>query len=184
MLAPLVLLAIGSIVAGFVGVPHFLGGDSIPNHLEHFLHPVLPASGAFAAAPGSGEAVGHGALPITEWGAMLITLLIAAGAILVAARLYRRGPLPEGAPSRIVRGVRGKFYVDELYERVILAPYRALCRASAALDERVVDGLVNGAGLTIDLAGEVLRRLQTGYVRQYALGFFVGTVLILYFVLR
>jgi NADH:ubiquinone oxidoreductase subunit 5 (subunit L)/multisubunit Na+/H+ antiporter MnhA subunit len=115
---------------------------------------------------------------------MLITLLVAAGAILAAAGIYRRGPLPEGAPSRIVQFVRGKFYVDELYGHVVLGPYRALCRASAAIDERIVDGLVNGAGFTTDLAGEVLRLVQTGYVRQYALGFLAGTVVILYFVLR
>jgi len=171
MLAPLVVLAIGSMAAGFLGVPHFLGGDAIPNQIERFLEPVLPASG-------------HGAAPITEWGAMLATLLVAAGAMLLAARLYRRGPLPEGAPSLVVRLVRGKYFVDELYERIILGPYRALCRAAAAVDERIVDGLVNAAGFATDLAGEMLRLLQSGYVRQYALGFLVGTVVILYVVLR
>jgi NADH-quinone oxidoreductase subunit L len=184
MLGPLVVLAVGSTVVGFLGVPHFLGGESVPNYLEHFLHPVVPAPGAVATAAGAGESAGHSEAPIPEWGAMLVTLLVAAGAILAAARIYRRGPLPEGVPSPIVRFARGKFYVDELYERLVLMPYRALCRGAAALDERIVDGLVNGAGFAADLTGEMLRLVQTGYVRQYALGFFVGTVVILYFVLR
>ena len=47
----------------------------------------------------------------------------------------------------------------------------------------MVDGLVNAAGIGTDLAGEMARLAQTGYVRNYALAFFLGTVLILYFVL-
>ena len=63
-------------------------------------------------------------------------------------------------------------------------PYRALCRLSSAFDARIVDGLVNAAGFSTDMAGEVARLAQTGYVRNYALGFFAGAVVILWYVLR
>jgi NADH-quinone oxidoreductase subunit L len=173
MLLPLILLAIGSVFAGFVGMPHFLGGESFPNLFEHWLEPVLPAAG---------EAAG-GAPALSEWAAMIVALLASAAGIALGYALYRNGPLPE-RPSLGVRLVRGKYFVDEAYDRFLIRPYRFLCRLGAAIDARIVDGLVNAVGFTTDLTGEMLRLAQTGYVRNYALGFFAGTILILYYVLR
>jgi NADH-quinone oxidoreductase subunit L len=175
MTLPLGLLAVGSMLAGFLGVPHFLGGAALPNLLERWLEPVLPQAAAAAA---------HGAPPLSEGAAMIVTLIVAGVSIAFAAGLYRRGPLPSVAPSPLLRLIRGKYFVDELYDAVILAPYYGLCRLSSAFDRRVVDGAVNAVSFTTDLGGELIRLAQTGYVRQYALVFFMGTVLILYFVLR
>ncbi|HYV85513.1 MAG TPA: proton-conducting transporter membrane subunit, partial [Patescibacteria group bacterium] len=185
MLWPLAILAVGSILAGFVGVPGFLTGGAIPNHLESWLEPVLSAGTAGAAGAGGAAAEGSAAhaAPLSEWGALVTALLVSVGGIAGAFSLYRRGPLPEGA-NPLVRLVRNKYYVDEIYDRFILGPYRGLCRLSAAFDERIVDGLVNATAFTADMTGEVLRLVQTGYVRNYALGFLAGAVLILYYVLR
>jgi NADH-quinone oxidoreductase subunit L len=193
MLWPLAILAVGSVLAGFVGVPEFLTGGSVTNHLEHWLAPVLSGGAAAGAAAGGAEgaagvaegvagAAAHAA-PLSEWGALVTALLVSVAGIAGAFALYRRGPLLEGA-NPIVRVVRDKYYVDELYDRIILGPYRALCRICAAFDERVVDGLVNATAFTADMTGEVMRLMQTGYVRNYALGFFAGAVVILYYVLR
>ncbi|HYV17477.1 MAG TPA: NADH-quinone oxidoreductase subunit L, partial [Verrucomicrobiae bacterium] len=171
MLVPLILLAAGSVVAGFVGVPHFLGGESLPNLFEHWLEPVLPA------------AAGEAATPLSEWAAMAVALLASLGGIAFGTMRYRHGPLPERA-SAGVRLVRGKYFVDEAYDLLVLGPYRFLCKLGAAFDTRIVDGLVNAVGFVTDLTGELLRLAQTGYVRNYALGFFAGTILILYYVLR
>jgi len=181
MLLPLILLAIGSAFAGLVGVPHFLGGDAVPNLFEHWLEPVMPAVTGVAThgAAGAGEA----AAPLSEWAAMIVALLASAAGIALGYTMYRNGPLPE-RPSLGVRLVRGRYFVDEAYDRLIVGPYRFLCRLGAALDARVVDGLVNAVGFVTDLTGEMLRLTQTGYVRNYALGFFGGTILILYYVLR
>jgi NADH-quinone oxidoreductase subunit L len=181
MLLPLILLAIGSVFAGLVGVPHFLGGDAVPNLFERWLEPVMPAVTAVAThgAAGAGDA----AAPLSEWVAMIVALLASAAGIAVGYTMYRNGPLPE-RPSLGVRLVRGKYFVDEAYDRFLVGPYRFLCRLGAALDARVVDGLVNAVGFVTDLTGEMLRLTQTGYVRNYALGFFGGTILILYYVLR
>jgi NADH-quinone oxidoreductase subunit L len=172
MTTPLAVLAVGSALAGFLGVPHFLGGEALPNVMERWLEPALPHTAA----------AGHAA-PLGEIAAMLIALLVSGAGIAGAFHLYRRGPQPEGA-SPLVRIVRNKYYVDEIYDAVILRPYRALCRLSSAFDARVVDGLVNAAGFTTDMAGEVLRLAQTGYVRNYALAFMAGAVVILWYVLR
>jgi len=180
MTMPLAVLAVGSALVGFLGVPHFLGGGALPNVMEHWLAPVLPHAAAVAGEHGA--AAGHAA-PIGELAAMLVALLVSGAGIAGAFHVYRRGPLPVGA-STLVRVVRDKYYVDEIYDAVILAPYRALCRLSSAFDARVVDGLVNATGFTTDMAGEVLRLAQTGYVRNYALAFFAGAVAILWYVLR
>ena len=181
MTVPLMLLAVGSAVAGFLGIPHFLGGAALPNYLEHWLEPVLPHAAAATAAAGGAAghaAAGHAALG--EWPAMLIALAAAAAGIVGAWRLYGGGPLAAAA-SPVARLLEHAWYVDELYDRIVLAPYRALCRFSAALDTRLVDGLVNATGFMTDMTGEIMRLTQTGYVRNYALGFFTGIVVILWY---
>jgi NADH-quinone oxidoreductase subunit L len=184
MTVPLIILAAGALLAGFIGVPHFLGGSMIPNHLEHYLEPVFGAHATLAVAGGA-----HGAASqplLSEWTAMVITLLAAAAGIVMAWNLYgrREAGAAERPAGGVLRLVRGKFFVDEMIEAVVLRPYRALCRGSSSFDSRVVDGLVNAVGIGTDLMGEVTRLVQTGYVRNYALAFFLGTVVILLVVLR
>jgi NADH-quinone oxidoreductase subunit L len=177
MTGPLVLLAAGSGLAGFLGVPHFLGGEALPNHLEEFLAPVWSSIHLEAGA----------APPLSEWNAMATALLVSLAGIGLGWALFRRGPRPAeaaGVARPLLRLVRGKFFVDEAIEAVVLRPYRALCRFAATFDEKVIDGAVNGSGLATDLASQIGRLAQTGYVRHYALGFFLGTIVILYYVLR
>jgi NADH-quinone oxidoreductase subunit L len=187
MTGPLLVLAAGSALVGFLGVPHVLGGQALPNLIARYLAPALEA-----------EAHGAGG-PLNEWTAMAAALLATAAGFAVAWARHRRVAEKAAAPRRadapvapgrhaagatLVEVVRGKFYVDEAIEAVILRPYRALCRWAAAFDERIVDGLVNAFGAATDLASQVMRLAQTGYVRNYALIFFLGTVAILLYVLR
>jgi len=101
--------------------------------------------------------------------------------------MYGRRPLPAAQaaePGGFVRVVKDKFYVDEAIEAVIVRPYYGLCRVAAAIDEKVVDGLVNAAAAVTDLVSQMTRLTQTGYVRNYALFFFLATILILLFAMR
>ena len=174
MIAPLVLLAAGACLAGFLGVPHFLSQGTIPNHFEEILSPVLGGGG--------GES---GTAFLSEWGALSIALLASLAGIGLAGALYARGPRPEpAAPSPLLKLARGRFFADELIEAVVLEPYRALCRAMKRVDETLIDGLVNAVGGGVDLGSQLLRLAQTGYVRNYALAFLVGSILILYYALR
>ncbi len=174
MTAPLVLLAAGACLAGFLGVPHFLSQGTIPNHLEEILSPVLGGGG--------GES---GTAFLSERGALSIALLASLAGIGLAGALYARGPRPEpDAPSPLLKLARGKFFADELIEAVVLEPYRALCRAMKRVDESLIDGLVNAVGGGVDLGSQLLRLAQTGYLRNYALAFLVGSILILYYALR
>jgi NADH-quinone oxidoreductase subunit L len=73
-----------------------------------------------------------------------------------------------------------RWYVDALYDAVIVRPGHALGRWLAGpVDLGVIDGIVNGAGRALSAAGATVRRWQTGYARQYALGVLVGTVFLL-----
>jgi NADH:ubiquinone oxidoreductase subunit 5 (subunit L)/multisubunit Na+/H+ antiporter MnhA subunit len=131
---------------------------------------------------------------LDEWSSMAIALLASAAGIAVAWARYGRAMrpaevhgVPAGRPAAggpIVALVKGKFYVDEAIEAVVLRPYRAICRFAGAFDERVVDALVNATGHAADIASQVARLSQTGYVRNYALVFFLGTVAVLLYVLR
>ncbi|HYS06045.1 MAG TPA: NADH-quinone oxidoreductase subunit L, partial [Candidatus Dormibacteraeota bacterium] len=178
MTLPLVVLAIGSALAGLLGVPRFLGGGVVPNYLEDYLSPVLHLRSIDSAVI---------AVP-SEWSALAVTLLVSVAGIATAWTIYGRRPLgamaPAAEPTGLARVVRDKFYVDEAYEAILLRPYRGLCRAAAAFDEKLVDGLVNAAGAATDLASQMLRLAQTGYVQNYAFLFFFATILILIYVLR
>jgi NADH-quinone oxidoreductase subunit L len=77
--------------------------------------------------------------------------------------------------------VRNLYWVDELYERVVLRPFYALCRWFAAFDRWAVDGAVNASGIAADLAGQLVKLFQTGYARNYALLFLGGVVFILFY---
>jgi len=178
MTRPLVVLAAGAAVAGFAGVPGFLGGGRIPDYLQDYLAPVLALQHIDSTGIGTPS----------EWPAMTIALLVSLAGIAAAWAVYGRRPLPAAAaaaePRGFVRVVKEKFFVDEAIDALVLAPYRWLCRASAAFDEKVVDGLVNAVAAATDLASQLLRLVQAGYVAGYAFAFFLGTIVVLFFVLR
>ena len=76
--------------------------------------------------------------------------------------------------------LRRAWYVDELYQRIVEAPGRALANFSAfVVDAKIIDGTVNGVGALVRAGGSRLRTVQTGFVRSYALAVAVGAVAIL-----
>jgi NADH-quinone oxidoreductase subunit L len=204
----LVLLAIGSVVAGYVGVPAVLGGG---NRIEQFLEPSFRGPGHEPGAEASEsraaaqaemaperEAQGEGGLAPTgegghsaELNLMAFSSGIALAGIGIAAYFFlRRRGAADAVAARFAwlhRLLLNKYYVDEIYDAAIVQPItrtseRALWKA---VDAGVIDGAVNGAGALINGAAATLRRLQTGSMRAYALSIFVGVVVILgYFVWR
>jgi NADH-quinone oxidoreductase subunit L len=172
MTLPLGVLAAASAVGGLIGVT----GNSILRFWE------LDAGWLFtylapSVVPYSGEAPF-----VNETAAGLIVTAAALIGIASAARLYLRPGVDHAALRESLGGVyrlpAGKFYVDEIYDHSVAAGGRALMRGSAFIDTRIVDGAVNGlASGTGRLAG-FGRRVQTGFVRSYALGILIGTVVV------
>jgi NADH-quinone oxidoreductase subunit L len=165
MAIPLIVLAVGSIAAGYVG----LGA-----RFEHFLEPSF--------APQAVEAAGEGGLEVTL---MVVSSVVALVGIGVAAFFFLRN---RGAASRVAERFGGlyrvllnKYYVDEIYDATIVQPIRIVSEEALwkGVDVRLIDGAVNGVGETVGgLSGE-LRRLQSGSVRTYAASLFLGVVAIL-----
>jgi NADH-quinone oxidoreductase subunit L len=155
MTFPLMALAVGAVVAGFVGIPAALGGN---NAIEHFLEPSFTAShheaaataGAAPAEPGepAGEHEAPHASRGVELGLMLFSLAIAATGILLARKFYVTSPETSDEMAQRFAGAHRllshKYYVDELYGATAIAGTFAAARRMWTFDRKVVDGAVNG----------------------------------------
>jgi NADH-quinone oxidoreductase subunit L len=178
MVVPMVILAVLAAIGGYLGLPEGLG---VGHAIDEFLQPVF-ADVYLPEPPASGATL--------EWALMLVSVLAAALGILAAYWIYVRN---WGLAQRMTRSaqwlydvVNSKYYVDEAYREAIVNPLRTLGDVLAdAVEMRSIDGAVNGLARFVGLAGEGVRRLQTGLVRNYALAMLIGVVAVLaYFVMR
>ena len=165
MTAPLAVLAVLTAVIGFVNTPFRLA-------FEHFLEPAF--EGVYLAhAPEDGFLV-----------AALALVSAAAGAVGIAAAYLVYSRASEEARERMLGWVRRPFmawehgyWVDDVYGRLIVKPGLALAQWCAGfVDQRVIDGLVDGVGGAVRRAGLRLRPLQSGFVRSYGALLAAGAV--------
>jgi NADH-quinone oxidoreductase subunit L len=205
MAIPLILLAVGSVAAGYVGVPHALGGS---NEIESFLEPSFEVSASVPsrtaavagepavqpvsiqaeprqAEPGA-QATEHAAVDEgTELTLMGVSSLVAVVGIGLAWFFWGRSRETADAIGRQFAGpyklLLNKYYVDEIYDAVIVQPIKLLSVGALwkGIDVGVIDGTVNGVGALVRAGSSGLRRLQTGSVRAYAAGLFLGVALVL-----
>jgi NADH-quinone oxidoreductase subunit L len=194
MATALIVLAVGSIVAGYVNIPHAWGGHTA---LNEWLKPAFEASNCgqpvttgelagFAieeCLPGAEEAAGdHGSL---EWTLMFVSSLLAFAGIALATFLWlKRKEIPARMAAQypgVHRLLLNKYYVDELYDTTIVQPIKVVSTEGLwrGFDVKVIDGIVNGAGYFVSGVSVVLRLLQNGSVKTYAASTFVGAVAIL-----
>jgi NADH-quinone oxidoreductase subunit L len=161
----LIVLTLGSIVAGYVG----LGA-----RFEHFLEPSF--------APQAVEAAADGSLELTL---MVVSSLVAVAGIAIAVFFFLRNRRAATTLALRFRGLYtvllNKYYVDEVYDAAIVQPIRIVSEDGLwkRIDVRVIDGMVNGVGEMIGALSAELRRMQTGSVRTYAASLFFGVVAIL-----
>ncbi len=176
MKIPLIILAVLSIIGGYIGLPKSLGGA---NWFEQFLAPVFH----------HGETALHTKHDLsTEYTLMALSIAIALFGLFVAFRFYVKNPaLPERLKQRFSLGYRvllNKYYVDEFYGAAIVKPFINLALFFwRFFDVRIIDGLANGSASFVGWASQIFRKLQTGYIRNYALGFSLGVIILLALVL-
>jgi NADH-quinone oxidoreductase subunit L len=187
MAIALVVLAIGAVVAGYVGIPHALGGH---NRIDAFLEPSFhaPTTAAAAAEPGAAAEVVPAAEAhdetAAELGLMALSTAVAFAGIGLATFLFLGRPeVAERLASRFSGTywlLLGKYYVDEIYDAVVVQPVKRLSTGLLwrGIDAGLIDGTVNGVGLAVRGWSAVLRRMQTGSVRAYAMSLFVGVVVV------
>jgi NADH-quinone oxidoreductase subunit L len=165
MLVPLVVLAFLSAVGGVINLPWWLT-------LEHWLEPSLEGS--------------LHELEVAGWIQVTLAVVTLAGAVaaIVAAReVYLRKRVPAERLEPPV--LQHAWYVDDGLSAVVDGPVEEVAEGAAVFDRRGVDGLVNGIAAVVRTGGSRLRAVQTGYVRNYALGMAAGAVLLLaYFITR
>ena len=184
MTVPLVILAVGSALVGFLGIPvgiaHLFGGGDW-NWIHHFLEPVY-------AVVGHGEE--HHLSFGLEMGLMLLSVAVAIVGILIARSYYggdkglTRGRATAERFSGVHRLLVHKYYVDEIYDAGIVKPLRGLSRFFwRGVDGRAIDGSIHLGAYLTRLFGDFGRLTTTGNVRNYALYFFLGVVVLLTWVL-
>ncbi|MFI5958321.1 NADH-quinone oxidoreductase subunit L [Cryptosporangium sp. NPDC051539] len=163
MTVPMMVLAVGSVAGGFL----LTQGDRVSN----WLHPVLVGEGAEAP-----EAA-HKLEPVVISGLVLLVVVIGAA---LAYVIFRHGTARAEQPAnQLVVAARRNLYADAFNEAVFMRPGQWLTRALVYVDSRGVDGLVNGLSAAVGGGSGRLRRLQTGFVRSYALTMLGGAVVVL-----
>ncbi len=163
MTLPLIILAVLSIVGGFIGIPEVIshGGDKI----TEFLKPVIPIHEA------------HEVSASTEYMLMGLSSGLVIVMIIAAWFVYRNYSAKEN--TGFAKVLENKWYVDEFYDSIIVKPLHRLGGFLDKVFERtVVDGLVNGVGKAVNYGSRQLRLLQSGQVGSYVLLMVLSMVLI------
>jgi NADH-quinone oxidoreductase subunit L len=171
MTVPLGALAVLTVVAGLaVGIPFARG-----TLFARFLAPVFPLHDAHGSA-------------ISAFALLVVSVVAALAGVLLAYLIYLSRQVKAEAIGRPKNAIHAlllrKYYVDEIYDALFVRPIHSLSVFCArAFDLGVIDGIVNGVGKVVVAWAQVMRRLQTGYVMNYALTMLLGAVAIIGFFL-
>lgn len=175
MLIPLWVLGILSVIGGWVGIPSSLGGGE---NFEKFLAPVFENAQAKMSSIFFAETS-------TEYILMIVSVILGLAGIYLAYFAYMKRP-EFSAKLRRAAGdfydiLLNKYYIDEIYRAVVVQPFVYVSDKylRRGLDEIIIDGSVNGTGKLVRFFGKMLRRIQTGFVQNYAFVFVIGIIIIL-----
>lgn len=169
MTVPLIILAVLTVFGGALNIPN---SYLLEKWLERTLTNIQPENFVFWIAG--------------------LSLGIALLGILIAWFLYGRKAKTEAEATDpmhkllgfIHTGMEHKWYVDEIYNAIIIKPFHAFSEFLAGtVDQKIIDGAVNGAGTVTSWSGKQLRKLQTGYLRNYVWIMLAGIIAILAFIL-
>ncbi|MDX1905512.1 MAG: NADH-quinone oxidoreductase subunit L [Bacteroidia bacterium] len=176
MTAPLWILGVLAAVGGYIGLPYIVGEGKfhLLNHawLEHRitnrdLHHAME--------------VHH----TMEYFLLALAVLISVGTVYWTVNFYRKHELAGDNKVKsffgpLYRLMEGKFYWDELYDNALVKPFFRLGRTALQwVDTRLVDGTVNGVGMTAGGLGEFFRKMQTGLISNYVTIIGAGVVLMI-----
>ena len=167
MTIPLIVLAVLTVVAGLaVGIPSSQG-----TAFAHFLAPVLPLEESEHSAG-------------VAFSLLVLSAVVAIAGVALAWMVYGRTPVRAAsigvARNPLHKILIDKYYVDEIYDALFVKPiYQLSLWLARVFDPRVIDGLVNGVATTVASWSRGLRRVQTGFVMNYALGILLGAVAVI-----
>jgi NADH-quinone oxidoreductase subunit L len=186
MLAPLVTLAVLSLIGGWLSSPTFWGGT---DYFARFLYPVFGSGHHPVIGPASQIATfvttSTPEEQYTEWVFATIAVVTALIGIVVAYWLYLKKP---GKADELVKSMKlayttllNKYYVDELYAAVVVKPLLWISTVVfwKTVDVTVIDGAVNGVAEGLTNVGDGVRHTQSGNTRSYAVWVVVGAIVII-----
>jgi NADH-quinone oxidoreductase subunit L len=169
MTIPLMVLAVLSIVGGFIGLPEVF---HFTHQLKEWLSPVIKSD--------SISLLSHE----TEYFLMGLAVALAAGTIYFAYNKFvKKGHLPEMQDTNLKglpKLVYNKYYIDETYANLIQKPIDGISKAFGYfIDNKIIDGIVNMTKDVLGLFSSLFRKLQTGYIEAYLFAMVIGIILIL-----
>ena len=162
MTIPLIILAVLSVIGGYVGVPEVLGGK---HELAQYLSPVV-------------KSVEHHLTHNTEFLLMGLSTVLVLASILFAWVKFKNYKAA-GEATGFAGFLQNKWYVDEIYEAAIVKPLRSLAGFfDTVVEKKGIDGFVNGVGKLVNYGSRQLRLIQNGQVGVYVLLMVIGMLVL------
>jgi NADH-quinone oxidoreductase subunit L len=172
MTIPLIVLAIFSVAGGLLNLPHFAGGNEF---LAHWLAPLLPTA----------ESLGEVSFLSLEMGAPLIAAFVPPMLAIYIFSSKKLIPQEDNQIQGITKLIYHKFYIDELYDFIIVKPLNFLSVFfGQVIDFLVIDLFVEGIGKLVQYASTEFRRIQTGNVGYYVFMMVISITIILFMGLK
>ena len=166
---PLIALAILAVVGGWIGIPEVLmhGG----HRLETFLEPIFANSNQIAVKHELSHATEYALMGVSVGGALI--------ALLFAWKKFSQYEKVEVSETGIGKVMANKWYVDELYDKIIVQPLQSLATFfNQVVEKNIIDGLVNGVGKAVNYGSRQIRLLQSGLVGNYILLMVIGMLVL------
>ena len=170
---PLIILAILSVIGGWIGIPEvFIHGG---HKLEEFLAPVFAQSNALTEK--------HPLSHKTEYMLMGISVAAALAALVFAWNKFSKYQKVEKEETGLGKVLANKWYVDELYDAIIVKPVQSIAKYfNNVFEKKGIDGFVNGVGKAVNYGSRQIRLLQSGQVGIYVLMMVLG--ILIFFIIQ
>jgi NADH-quinone oxidoreductase subunit L len=173
MTFPLIVLAILAAVAGFIGIPELFTGSEHGHKLDGFLSPIFEKSNSLLHH----EHPSHS----TEWGLLASSVVLIIGMIVFAIRKFSNvKSSAEGETTGFGKVLENKWYVDEIYDAIIVKPLLGLGSFfNSVIEKGGIDKVVNGVGKLVQYGSRQFRLLQSGNVGNYVLIMVVAIIILI-----
>ncbi|TAD81876.1 MAG: NADH-quinone oxidoreductase subunit L [Bacteroidetes bacterium] len=178
MTVPLMVLAALAVGAGFLGIPELFAHQA--HLLQSFLHPIFEKGESIMASYSHHQHPSHN----VEWALLAGSVGLIVIVIFFAIRKFSKFTISTGQPSKFAQLLEGKWYVDELYDAVIVKPLlRFGGFLNTVIEKSGIDKAVNGIGKFVQYSSRQMRLLQSGNVGNYVLIMVVALIIIIRIIL-
>ncbi len=179
MLYPLIVLAVLSVIGGFIGVPHVLGGAvGVHNYFDEFLEPVFAPANAKLNLPFHDDAG-------LELGLMAVSVAIGLAGIWFGRYVFIQKPqIAENVAKRFTgfhKLLWNKYFIDEVYDAMVVNPIKQTSDKFLwkIFDIKIIDNTLNYSAKFVETTANIFRRIQNGVVQSYAVIFVAGILFVL-----